>query len=313
MNARREVLPRVRRWLLATGLGLSMLGSMPWAAAAAEDPSATPTPAVTAEPTPSPTPTPTPTPSPTPTAAPTPSPAPTPTPAPTATPTPRPTATPTPRPTVAPTAPPTPTATPTPGPTPRRTPVITKVNLYRSTAMVRQYTNYWCVPAATQSMVNLARRTSNRSYLTQKFYYAKIRQNNRYYYRTLGNDPQGWAWGLRYFSRGTAMYAPRAYTNKQQALDYIVASIARYKDPVGVTIKNGTHAWVVLGYRTSHDPIEPTKKTILGFYVSGPLGSYADKWPYRYLTTTQFKSYFTRYHEWQRKVVWEGKWVVIAQ
>jgi hypothetical protein len=179
--------------------------------------------------------------------------------------------------------------------------------------MVRQFTNYWCVPATTQSMVNLVRRTSNRTYLTQKFYYRKIRAHNRYYYRTLGNDPQGWAWGLRYFSRGTAMYAPRMYTNKQQALDYIVASIARYKDPVGVTIKNGTHAWVVLGYRTSHDPIEPTKKTILGFYVSGPLGSTADKWPYRYLTTTQFKSYFTRYHEWQRKVVWEGKWIVIAQ
>jgi hypothetical protein len=179
--------------------------------------------------------------------------------------------------------------------------------------MVRQYTNYWCVPATTQSMVNLVRRTSNRSYRTQRFYYKKIREHNRYYYRTRGNDPQGWAWGLRYFSRGTAMYAPRAYTNKQQALDYIVKSIARYKDPVGVTIRNGTHAWVVLGYRTSHDPIEPTKKTILGFYVSGPLGTTADKWPYRYLTTTQFKSYFTRYHEWQRKVVWEGKWVVIAQ
>ncbi len=109
------------------------------------------------------------------------------------------------------------------------------------------------------------------------------------------------------------MYAARMFTNKQQALDAIVASIAKYKDPVGITVKNGTHAWVVLGYRTSHDPIEPTKKTILGFYVSGPLGSAADKWPYAYLTVAQFKSYFTRYHEWQRKVIWEGKWVIIAQ
>ena len=101
-----------------------------------------------------------------------------------------------------------------------------------------------------------------------------------------------------------------SFTNKQQALDAIVDVDRAYKDPVGVTVKNGTHAWVVLGYRTSHDPIEPTKKTILGFYVSGPLGSAADKWPYRYLTVSQFKSYFTRYHEWQRKVIWEGKWVV---
>jgi hypothetical protein len=178
--------------------------------------------------------------------------------------------------------------------------------------MVRQYTNYWCVPAATQSMVNLVRGTSNKRYLTQKFYYKRIRTHNRYTYRTLGNDPQGWAWGVRTYSYGAPYYA-RAFTDKEKALEAIVASIARTHDPVGVTVRNGTHAWVVLGYRTSHDPIEPTKKTILGFYVSGPLGSAADKWPYAYLTTAQFKSWFTRYHEWQRHVIWEGKWVIIAQ
>lgn len=264
-----------------------MLGSMPWAVAAADEPTPTPASAPDATATPSLTP------------------------VPTATPTPAPTAAPTATPTAGPTA--TPGPTPTPAPTARPTPVITRINLYRSSAMVRQYTNYWCVPATTQSMVNLVRGRSNRRYQTQKDYYQRIRQHNRYRYATRGNDPQGWAWGLRHFSGGTAMYAARMYTNKQHALDAIVASIARTGDPVGVTVRGGTHAWVVLGYRTSHDPIEPTRKTILGFYVSGPLGSAADKWPYAYLTTTQFKSYFTRYHEWQRKVVWEGKWVVIAQ
>ncbi len=47
--------------------------------------------------------------------------------------------------------------------------------------------------------------------------------------------------------------------------------------------------------------------------MSGPLGSVADKWPYAYLSLDAFKSHFTRYHEWQRSVVWEGRWVVIAQ
>ena len=267
---------------LAAGLGLSVLGSMPMAVAAAEELTATHTPDVT----PAPTPEPTPSPSPTPLA----------TPDPTAAPTPDPTAAPTPDPTAAP------TPDPTAGPTPRPTPVLTTVNLYRSSAMVRQYTNYWCVPAAVQSMVNLVRNTSNRSYGTQSYYYKMIRRNNRYAYATRGNDPQGWAWGLRNFSRGTAMYAARMYSNKQQALDAIVASIARTRDPVGITIKGGTHAWVVLGYRTRHDPLEPTRKTILGFYVSGPLGSRADRWPYAYLTTAQFNIYFTRYHEWQCKV-----------
>lgn len=271
----------IRQLLLALGLGLSMLGAMPWAVAAAEESTATsaPTASPTPESTPVPTPEPTPVPTPEATAAPTPA----------------------------------PTPEPTAAPTPRPAPVVTTVNLYRSSAMVRQYTNYWCVPAAVQSMVNLVRNTSNRAYATQSYYYKMIRRNNRYTYATRGNDPQGWAWGLRNFSRGTAMYAARMYSNKQQALDAIVASIARTRDPVGITIKGGTHAWVVLGYRTSHDPLEPTRKTILGFYVSGPLGSRADRWPYAYLTTAQFNTYFTRYHEWQRKVVWEGKWVIIAQ
>jgi hypothetical protein len=31
------------------------------------------------------------------------------------------------------------------------------------------------------------------------------------------------------------------------------------------------------------------------------------------MTLETFKRYFTRYHEWQRSVIWEGKWVVVAQ
>jgi hypothetical protein len=288
MDTRPTSARRIRRLLLAAGLGLAIVGSMPLAVAAADD-EATPSPTGEVAPTPTPTPTATPTA------------------ATTAAPTPEPTATPTPDPTAAPT--PEPTAAPTPGPTP----VITSVNLYRWTAMTRQYTNYWCVPAATQTMVNLVRGTSNRRQATQKAYYKGIRAHNRYRYITRGNDPQGWVWGLRTYSLGTARYFAKVYSNKQQALESIVESIARTGDPVGITVRGGSHAWVVLGYRTRHDPIEPTKKTILGFYVSGPLGTAADKWPYAYLTTAQFKTWFTRYHEWQRRVIWEGKWVIIAQ
>jgi len=287
---------RIRHLLLAAGLGLSMLGAMPWAAAAADE-SPTPSPTVTPAPTPTPAPvdtqaTPPPT---TQTAPPSPSPDPTPTPTPT------------------PPPDPTPTPTPTPDATPRPTPVITSVNLYRPGVMVRQYTSYWCVPAATQSMLNLALNRSNKRYLTQKYYYWRIREHNRYRYITRGNDPQGWAWGLRRFSGGMTMYTAKMYSNRQLAINAIVESIARTGDPVGITVRKGTHAWVVLGYRTSHDPIEPTKKTVLGFYVSGPLGTTADKWPYAYLTVAQFNTYFTRYHEWQRPVIWEGKYVIIAQ
>jgi hypothetical protein len=97
------------------------------------------------------------------------------------------------------------------------------INLHRSSAMVKQYTNYWCVPAATQSMVNIVRGTSNRTYSTQSFMYKKTRQNNQYSYATLGNDPVGWAWAATYFSRGEATYAARAYSSRADAIAEIGA------------------------------------------------------------------------------------------
>lgn len=178
--------------------------------------------------------------------------------------------------------------------------------------MVRQYTNYWCVPATVQSMANLVLKTSNRTYARQAYIYRLTRMHNRYRYATRGNDPQGWAWSLRYFTRHKPYYA-RAYTDKNKAIASIVSSLSRTRQPVGVTVYRGTHAWVVLGYRQSYDRTEPSKKTLLGLYVSGPLGTARDKWPYRYMSVSQFKEVFTRYHEWQRRVIWEGKWVVVGQ
>lgn len=294
------------RAILAIFLGLMALGVTPWSALADETPAPTePAPDPTAAPTldvaTDPTATPAPAPTPPPTPDPTPEPQPTAAPAPTNDPADH---------TSEPTDTPDPTATPTPRPTSDT--VLQSRNLYRYSAMVRQYTSYWCVPATVQSMANLVLGTSNRSYSRQGYIYKLTRQHNRYRYATLGNDPQGWGWSLRYFTNGRAYY-PRAYTNKDTAINSIWASIARTRHPVGVTVYSGTHAWVVLGYKLTYDRTEPSKKTLLGLYVSGPLGSTSDRWPYKYLTIAQFKNVFTRYHEWQRSVIWEGKWVVLAQ
>jgi len=285
----------MRRLLLAVTLGVGVVGATPLSVFA--DESAPPSPEASSE-TPAP-PSPDPTPAPDPTSAPTPDP----TPAPAAAPTPS--LDPSPDPT------PSPTATPTPTPS-RPTYTLASMNLYRSSAMVRQYTNYWCVPATVQSIANIVLKTSNRTYSRQGYIYKLTRLHNRYRYATKGNDPQGWAWSLRYFTYGRPYYA-RAYTNKDLAIRSIADSIARTRQPVGVTVRNGTHAWVVLGYKQTIDNDEPSKKTLLGLYVSGPLGTTADRWPYRYLTVAQFKEVFTRYHEWQRSVIWEGKWVVVGQ
>ena len=306
MERRAKAHGRLPRAILAILLGLMVVGATPWSAFADEtpapaeptpEPTTTPTLEVAADPTLTPAPTPPPTPAPTEAPEPTAAPAPTNVPADH---TPRPTDT------------PHPTATPAPTPKPTSDTVLQSRNLYRYSAMVRQYTSYWCVPATVQSMANLVLGTSNKSYSRQGYIYKLTRQHNRYRYATRGNDPQGWGWSLRYFTHGRPYY-PRSYTNKEQAINSIWMSIAKTRQPVGVPVRAGTHAWVVLGYKLTYERDEPSKKTLLGLYVSGPLGTTADRWPWKYLTVSQFRDVFTRYHEWQRSVIWEGKWVVLAQ
>lgn len=193
-----------------------------------------------------------------------------------------------------------------------QTRVAESINLYRSSAMVKQYTNYWCVPATTQSMVNLVRGTSNRSYDTQKYMYKKTRANNAYTYASLGNDPAGWAWAVTYFSRGEATYQARAFDSRSDAIDEIADSLMRTRHPVGVTVREGTHAWVVLGFKGDILPGDPSSRRVFGFYVSGPLGSPSDPWSVKYISLSAFNAEFTRYHEWQRSVMWEDKYVVIS-
>ena len=190
-------------------------------------------------------------------------------------------------------------------------PIRTDVLIYRRSAMVTQYTNYWCVPATTQSMVNLIRGTSDRSRATQARYYTTTRAHNKYRYATRGNDPQGWAWALtNYSGRG---YGALSFASRDDAIEAIRDSIARTGHPVGVTVRRGTHAWVILGYRSEIHPDDPDTDRILGFYVSGPLGSPTDPWPYQYWSLGKFREVYTRYHEWQRSVIWEGRYVVVAQ
>ncbi len=190
--------------------------------------------------------------------------------------------------------------------------VLESVNLYRAGALVKQYTNYWCVPATTQSMVNLVRGTTNRTYTTQQYMYKKTRQNNLYTYQSLGNDPQGWAWAVNYFSRGAATYEARAFSDRGAAIREIADSIVRTGHPVGVTVRAGTHAWVVLGFKGDIVPGEPSTRRVSGFYVSGPLGGPTDPWTVGFVSIDAFNKAFTPYHEWQRSVIWEDKFVVIS-
>jgi hypothetical protein len=192
------------------------------------------------------------------------------------------------------------------------TPRTRTVDLSRNSAAVTQYTPYWCVPAATQTMLNLVTGRSDRSYATQSRLYTELRRANLYRYTTRGNDVRGWARVLTARLPAGKAYADVSFSSRSAAYLAIVRAMDLTKRPVGIVVDGATHAWTVVGFTVRETPGVPNSTTVLGFYVVGPLGSPSDPWPKKYLTADQLASRFTRYHEWQRKVVWEGLYVIVA-
>ena len=186
------------------------------------------------------------------------------------------------------------------------------VDLSRSGAAVTQFTSYWCVPAAVQTMMNLVTGESDRSYATQSRLYTELRRANRYSYSTRGNDVRGWARVLSARLPAGMGYADVSFESRTDAYLAIVKAMDRTMRPVGIVVDAASHAWTVVGFTVRETPGVPNSTTVLGFYVVGPLGSPTDPWPKKYLTTGQLNTRFTRYHEATRKVVWEGLYVIVA-
>jgi hypothetical protein len=188
---------------------------------------------------------------------------------------------------------------------------IRTVDLFRSGAAVTQYTSYWCVPASTQTMLNLIRGTNDRSYATQLRLYRELRAANLYRYPTRGNDVRGWARVLTAHLPTGQGYADMRFSSRAAAYRAIVDSMDRTRRPVGIVVDRGSHAWTVVGFRVREIVGVPGSRTILGFYVVGPLGAGRDPWPKAYYTVDQLSTRFTRYHESTQKVIWEGLFVIV--
>ena len=174
---------------------------------------------------------------------------------------------------------------------------IRTVDLSRDGAAVTQYTSYWCVPAAVQTMLNLINRTSDRSFATQSQLYTELRRSNRYTYSTRGNDVRGWATVLSAHLPTGMGYEDVSFASRSDAYLAIVKAMDQTKRPVGIVVDQATHAWTVVGFTVRETPGVPNSTTVLGFYVVGPLGAPTDPWPKKYLTVSQLNTRFTRYHE----------------
>ena len=128
-----------------------------------------------------------------------------------------------------------------------------------------------------------------------------------------GNDVRGWARVLSARLPAGHGYADWSFASRSDAYAAIVDSMDRTQSP-GRDRRRSRHATPgrSSGSASARPPACRNRGSILGFYVVGPLGSPRDPWPKAYYTVDQLSTRFTRYHEWQMSVVWEGKYVLVA-
>ena len=148
--------------------------------------------------------------------------------------------------------------------------------------------------------------------LTQKFYYKRIRSPQPLPLRTRGNDPQGWAWGLRDLLTGRAVLG--AGVHEQATGPRRDRRVDRENPRPGRCHRPRRHARLG-GPRLPDQRTTPSSRRRRRSWVLRERPARLDRRQVavRVPDHRPVQDVFTRYHEWQRRVIWEGKWVVIAQ
>jgi hypothetical protein len=140
-----------------------------------------------------------------------------------------------------------------------------RLNLYRSGDFVSQVTNRSCVGASIQMMVNMTGANDRRS-ATQMKYWNLARKLGQS--RFGGTNARGWAAALGELGEGRHTVDYR-WTLKS-AVTHAAAVMRRTKQPVGLLVWRGAHAWVLHGFEATADPAKDPKARITAVYVSDP-------------------------------------------
>ncbi len=165
----------------------------------------------------------------------------------------------------------TPTARATVEPTPTVAPIAPEpyaVNLYREGAFVSQFTDYWCLPAAMQTMMNIidgaapdtTRETQERLYWQARDLSTEtLRPNGK------GAQPEGWANSLN--AEGYGPYEVRVEPTLEEAVALAARQLRLTGKPVGLLTWRGAHSWVMSGFEATADPLHFDDFEVTGVWI----------------------------------------------
>ena len=189
------------------------------------------------------------------------------------------------------------------------------IDLYRKGTFTTQKSWLWCTAADVQIIRNIARHQTDHSTTGQRRYFDWMRLHNRYDLPlSAGVDPAGWTAGLRHFVDDRyRLVASRTFA---AALKSAVMNLRRTNLPVGITVANGGHAWVLTGFTATADPLSTTSFSVTSVRVVGPLFGLQSKNGYDMppdtkLTPAQLRHYFTPWKYAPKRMIWDGTYVSI--
>lgn len=176
-------------------------------------------------------------------------------------------------------------------------------DVYFRSGYERQVDSRTCVPASVAMMLNfIAGRDLGLSQMGILRYAQPRDALNDSVQR--GTDPLGWAKALTYFStragKGAFTYNWEAYGSEGWALKRAARQIAFTNRPVGLLVKNGTHAMVMTGFEATADPRRGDFR-VLYVWVSDPLGN-------RHQRYAAADSPLNRYLELDATAYYDSKW-----
>jgi hypothetical protein len=143
------------------------------------------------------------------------------------------------------------------------------IDLYRRGSFASQSTNYYCVPASIEVMMNLIDgRPFETSRATQNELYASVRDALIQPYWGRGGQPEGWASVLD--DEGGGPYAVAIRATRGQAIRLAAQELRQTNRPVGLLVWRGYHAWVMSGFTSIGDPAETNDFTVTGVFIEDP-------------------------------------------
>jgi hypothetical protein len=181
----------------------------------------------------------------------------------------------------------------------------------RRNPVTQQYTNYWCVPASVQTELNIALNRTSTSYSYQKSIYSYGRRNLGYWTGGVGLDPQAWQRALSYFSTYRVDYTDSTFSTYSAAIKAGALQMRKTGLPVGLLVYYGNHAWTMIGYTATADPLKTSAFKVTGVYVAAPFVRWTDPPAGTYYGSASFARKMTPYIEQVRWTRWNGLYTII--